>query len=292
MFVDTIFGSLEESANDQAPQMEGQPDQQAAQEPSQAPDQGEPQAQAPDTGQPDGSVDDGSQQGQPESSQFKSLEDLEKSYRELRSAYNRRDEEISQLRQQNQMLMAYLQQLMGSGFQQGQPQQQAPAQAQQQQVDPEQWFEELQRKGPEAVREIVNREVERQARELTVGLQQLLTPLFQHYQMSALREGIQTQLMQVAQKYPDVAQYTDEIEKAARENPNLLLLPNGVEMMYQIAKLRVMERQNQQQQSQVQKKAAQMPSTGASRPGPQPTPEDIIRQQVFGVAGSPQGIFG
>src|SRR5690606_21481929 len=144
------------------------------QEPSQAPGLETPQAQAPDTGQPEGSVDDGSQQGQPEvSGQFKSLEDLQRSYQELRSAYNRRDQAISQLRQQNQQLMAYLQQLMYSGYQQGQPQQQAPAQSQQQ-VDPEQWFEELQRKGPAAVQEIVNREVQRQAQELLVGLQQML----------------------------------------------------------------------------------------------------------------------
>lgn len=293
MITDTIFGSLEEgSANAPAPE-EGQPDQQIqSQEPSQAPEQGEPQSQAPDnTGQPQGSVDDPSQQGQPDG-QFKSPEDLARSYQELRSAYNRRDEEISQLRQQNQQLMAYLQQAMYAGYpQQGQPQQQAPAQAQEQQVDPEQWMEELQRKGPAAVQEIVNREVEKQARELGVGLQQLLTPLFQYYQVAQYRDGINAQIRQLAQKYPDAGQYADEMEKVAKENVNLLLLPNGAEMIYQAAKLRVLESQNRQQQSHAQKRAAQMPSTGASRPGPQPTPEDIIRQQVFGAVGKPQGIF-
>lgn len=293
MIADTIFGSLED-AHEPAPDGQGQPDQQT-QEPSQAPKLETPQAQAPDTGQPEDSVDDGSQQGQPEvSGQFKSLEDLQRSYQELRSAYNRRDQEISQLRQQNQQLLAYLQQLMYSGYQQGQPQQQAPAQSQQQQVDPEQWFEELQRKGPAAVQEIVNREVQRQAQELLVGLQQMLIPLYQQYQVSSMRENFNSQANQLVAKYPDAPKYAGEMTKLVQEQPHLVqlaMLPNGMEMLYQAAKLRVLESQNKEQQNQVQKKAAQMPSTGASRPGPQPTVEDIIRQQVFGASGSTKGIF-
>lgn len=297
MFTEAIFGfSEEESENQTAPQVEGQPEPQAQEpEPNQAPDTEGSQTQAPDTGQPqEVSVDVSSEQGQPDSGQqFKSAEDLEKSYQELRSAYNRRDEEISQLRHQNQQLMAYLQQVAYSGYQQGQPQQQqAPAQDSQQQVDPEQWFEELQNKGPAAIQEIVNREIQKQAQDLGSGLQQLLAPLYQHYQMSQLREGIQSQVQQVAQKYPDVAQYADEMEQVAKESPHLLMTPNGAEMIYKAAKLRALESQSQKTNTQVQKRAAQMPSTGASRPGPQPTPEDIVRQQVFGSTGTTQGIFG
>lgn len=294
-----VFGSGEMDPKDWTEGESTTPEPQA-----QAPQQGEPaqgqpvegnQAPQPSEGQPEPASEPVPQEGQPEPSQamlagkFKDPSELERGYKELEKTLGKQGDELSQLRQQNQQLYLYLQQMNN---QQQQPVQQPQPQAQEQ-TDPQAWFDELQRKGPAAVQEIVNREVERQARQLGEGIQQIVAPLYQHYQGQQLQDQVREQIHTAAQKYSDFGEYAQDAVAVVKENPMLLTLPDGAERAYREAKLRRLEQQNQQQVSSAQKRAAQMPSTGASRPGgQQKSAEDIIRERIFGTANNAPGVFG
>jgi hypothetical protein len=191
------------------------------------------------------------------------------------------------------------------------------------QIDREQWLESFYEKGPDAVTELARKvaddEIKRQTEDLNKSLQQLqeqqLAPLQQYVAWDQSTRNFGRQIQQAKQKYNDFDQYRPSIAQVIREMPELANRPDCMERAYQLAKAggfnqqqqqamqanqqapqQQMPVQNQQQQQQQgrQKQAARMPASTGTRPGnlQEPSPEDVIRDRVFGSGAERKGIFG
>lgn len=262
------------------------------------------------SGQPQQTPEGGpAQTGQPEADaevdwtfggQFKDPAALAKSYKEARAKLSQRDEEREALRQyalqaqmQLQQMAQYIQML------QMQPQQQPQSlQPDQQQagieLDSNRWLEDFYSRGPEAVLELVRGELDRQAQQLGMGLQQVLAPIQQFVQSEQQLRQEAMNIAQTAKKYPDFYEYEEELAQIFRDQPMLKLMPDGPETAYQMAKAQRSQKQAaqmQQQQTITQKQAARMPASTGSRPGVAKSIEDQIKESLFG-ADPKGGLFG
>lgn len=260
---------------------------------------GQPQAtpaSGPDqTGQPPADADQDWTFG----GQFKDPTALAKSYKEARAKLSQRDEEREALKQYALQTQAQMQQMAQYvQMMQMQMQQMQPGQQPQHgttDVDPNRWLEDFYSRGPEAVLELVRQEMNQQAQQLGMGLQQVLSPIQQFVQTEqTLRQEAQN-IAQTAKKYSDFYEYEQELAQIFQQQPMLKLLPDGPETAYQMAKAQrsqMQAAQMQQQHNINQKQAARMPASTGSRPGVPRSVEDQIRESIFGSEGSQGGIFG
>lgn len=249
-------------------------------------------------GQPVEGREEDTPSGEPQrlyAGKFDSPDKLEQSYEELQRKLGQQGNALGQMQQQYNQLLQYVQQMQVAQQTTPRTQQAEPAQ----QVDPGRFIEDLEARGPAVIEELVNRIVtQRWAQEgevLGQGIAQTLQPLYQHYMQSQLRESVQGQINSARSKHNDFDDYREDVKRIIGEQPQLLSLPTGVEVAYQMAKAQRGGQQTaaMQQMTAAQKRAAQMPSSGAGgRPQQQQiSPEDAIRQAVFGTPNS-QGVFG
>ncbi len=282
-------------------------------QPDQAPETVDPQPQdGPDKGHPDTDVG-AQQQGHPGeklwAGKYQTPEDLERSYEELQRKLGEQGQQLGTLQQQYQQLLAYLQQTQAvQGYQQ--PVAQHPAQKLREPepaISPDEFLDKLESEGPKVVEQlaerVARRRLEQEGQVIGQTLGQLLGPMYQHYMQAQLRENFQGQINSLKSKYQDFDEYRRDMFEVVKEQPALLMQSGGLELAYLAAKARKAQTVQQQvpqtaalqQAMDVTKKAAQMPSPTAGNAHRQQTklpPEEVIKRQIFGDPGQPQGIFG
>jgi len=283
-------------------------------QPDQAPETVDPQPQdGPDKGHPDTDVGAQQQQGHPGqklwAGKYQTPEDLERSYEELQRKLGEQGQQLGTLQQQYQQLLAYLQQTQAvQGYQQ--PVAQQPAQKLREPepaMSPDEFLDKLESEGPKVVEQLAERVarrlLEQEGQVIGQALGQLLGPMYQYYMQAQLREHFQGQINSLKSKYQDFDEYRRDMFEVIKEQPVLAMQSGGLELAYLAAKARKAQTVQQQvpQTAAIQqamntvKKAAQMPAPtagNASRQQAQPSPEEVIKRQIFGDPGQPQGIFG
>lgn len=179
----------------------------------------------------------------------------------------------------------------------------APAQPQQQgqqksdppeDEDPSEWLDNLYEKGPQVIREMINREARRIAEEvinqqasvLGQGLQQILGPVvqttaqIQHERMlNQAKSSFDEQVAQLKEQVEDFEEYAPQMIEIVRRNPHILYStdpqgkPNGIHMAYLVAKATA---EQSGTPTVTAKQAARMPSSTGSRiDNKQKDPADI-----------------
>lgn len=168
----------------------------------------------------------------------------------------------------------------------------APAQPQQQaqqksdppeDEDPSEWLDNLYEKGPQVIREMVNREARRIAEEvinqqagvLGQGLQQILGPVvqttaqIQHERMlNQAKSSFDEQVAQLKEQVEDFEECAPQMIEIVRRNPHILYStdprgkPNGIHMAYLVAKATA---EQSGTPTVAAKQAARMPSSTGSR---------------------------
>jgi len=282
-------------------------------QPDQAPETVDTHPQdGPDKGHPDTDVG-AQQQGHPGqklwAGKYQTPEDLERGYEELQRKLGEQGQQLGTLQQQYQQLLAYLQQTQAvQGYQQ--PAAQHPAQKLRElepAMSPDEFLDKLESEGPKVVEQLAERVarrlLEQEGQVIGQALGQLLGPMYQHYMQAQLREHFQGQINSLKSKYQDFDEYRRDMFEVIKEQPVLAMQSGGLELAYLAAKARKAQTVQQQvpQTAAIQqamntvKKAAQMPAPtagNASRQQAQPSPEEVIKRQIFGDPGQPQGIFG
>lgn len=203
---------------------------------------------------------------------FNSEDDLIKSYRELERKLGTRDEEKEWLRQQLDTTTRYLQALA--------PKLEQPQGEPEEPEDPAAWLEQFYERGPEAVDARVQAKLEQFERQL----QQQLAPVQQHL----MQEYYNQQALALANKHSDFRELAPTMSVIYEKYPQLAAMPNGMELAYQMAKTS----KPAEPSNNPAKQAARMPGSAGARTGKAQTPEDAIRESIFGTPGKPQGIFG
>ena len=168
----------------------------------------------------------------------------------------------------------------------------------------QQWLEQFYSKPRTALREIIRREFEREFYRQGQALGQILRPFVDFTQREMVVREYERRLGELRERHDDFDQVINEFREVLKENPQLAILPapapgqpDGLELAYQYAKLRKQAADVQQQpsapaQTEAQKKAARMPSSVGSRPAEgQKSPEDQIKEAIFGQANESQGVF-
>lgn len=282
-------------------------------QPDQAPETVDTHPQdGPDKGYPDTDVG-AQQQGHPGqklwAGKYQTPEDLERGYEELQRKLGEQGQQLGTLQQQYQQLLAYLQQAQAvQGYQQ--PAAQHPAQKLREPepaMSPDEFLNKLESEGPKVVEQLAERVarriLEQEGQAIGQALGQLLGPMYQYYTQAQLQEHFRGQIKSLKSKYQDFDEYRRDMFEVIKEQPVLAMQPGGLELAYLAAKARKAQTVQQQvpQTAAIQqamntvKKAAQMPAPtagNASRQQAQPSPEEIIKRQIFGDPGQPQGIFG
>lgn len=303
--LEPIFGLSDEDATG-VPEQQGDAPVGSEPEPNQTPQAGDQQITGPDQGHPD--QDAGTQpQGHSGGTRlwagkYQSPEELERSYQELQRKLGEQGQQLGQMQQQYQQLIAYLQQM------QTVPQQPQVNNGQTDEtMDPVQFVQELETKGPKVVEQLAERVarriLEQEGQALGQGLQQFFGPMYQYYTQAQLKDFYRGQVEELKSKYQDFSDYSDDMKQVLREQPTLLLMNGGMETAYLVAKARKAQSLQQQvpqtaamQQATTQmKRAAQMPSAsggGVRAQQQQTTPEEALKQAIFGDLNKPQGIFG
>lgn len=167
-----------------------------------------------------------------------------------------------------------------------------PAQPQQQEQqksdppedeDPSEWLDNLYQKGPQVIREMINREARRIAEEvinqqasvLGQGLQQILGPVvqttaqIQHERLlNQAKSSFDEQVAQLKEQAEDFEEYAPQMIEIVRRNPHILYStdpqgkPNGIHMAYLVAKATA---EQSGTPTVAAKQAARMPSSTGSR---------------------------
>ena len=243
--------------------------------------------------------------------QFENVEQLTEAYRAAERQLGGQGQapqpntEVEQLRQQLAMQQYQLQQ-MAQYFQAVQMQQAYQQPQQQQQIDPSEFLDQLYEKGPEAitplVQQVVQTELQRAGQDLGAQMGQFLAPVYRKMQADEVQASWNTQAERLMAEVDDFDDYRDEM-MAMFENPNtaqeLVALtrthPNGVYMAlrvaYDRAKANRLSQDGQAFQTEMRKHAARLGGSSGRITGVKQTPEDIIKQQIFGGS-SEGGIFG
>lgn len=243
--------------------------------------------------------------------QFENVEQLTEAYRAAERQLGGQRQapqpnaEVEQLRQQLAMQQYQLQQ-MAQYFQAVQMQQAYQQPQQQQQVDPSAFLDQLYEKGPEAitpiVQQIVNAELQRAGRDFGVQIGQMLKPVYQKMQTDETLANWNAQAERLMSEVNDFDEYREEM-MAMFESPNtaqeLVALtqshPNGIYMAlrsaYDRAKANRLSQDGQAFQTEMRKHAARLGGSSGRMTGVKQTPEDIIKQQIFGDS-QEGGIFG
>lgn len=168
----------------------------------------------------------------------------------------------------------------------------APAQPQQQaqqksdpteDEDPSEWLDNLYEKGPQVIREMINREARRIAEEainqqasvLGQGLQQILGPVvqttaqIQHERMlNQAKSSFDEQVAQLKEQVEDFEEYAPQMIEIVRRNPHILYSTdprgksNGIHMAYLVAKATA---EQSGTPTVAAKQAARMPTSTGSR---------------------------
>lgn len=225
---------------------------------------------------------------------YDTIEQAEEGFQNLNTAFGRQSQEVGALRQAVQQLYGILQQT----------QQQAQAPAQQQgdtSVDPAELWERLADDPQGAIAQIVTPIVEqRVAQERAIlgqAMQNMMSPV---QQMMQQQQAMQTekqleatfseQIREAASKYPDFGDYAEAMKAAIRQNPHLLMSPNGWDTLYKLAKFEAESTVDAKAKGQAQKKAARLPQTGA-RVTKQRSQNDELVEAALGPMES-RGIWG
>lgn len=206
---------------------------------------------------------------------FNSKDDIVKAYRELERKLGSRDDEKEGLKRQLELAAQYIQTL-AAGRQQAQEAPEAPKEPE----DPAAWLEQFYEHGPQAV----DARVQAKLAEFEQRLQQRLEPVQQHL----TQEYYNQQAMALAGKYSDFKELAPTMSVIYEKYPQLAGMPNGMELAYQMAK----GLKQTSPSPDPAKQAARMPGSAGARTGKAKTPEDSIRESIFGSPGTTQGIFG
>ena len=200
---------------------------------------------------------------------FKTVEDALKAYKELEKKLGRDAEEKAALRRELEQIRQLLQ-----------PKEQAA-----EGPDAEKWIESFMERGPEAVVEIV----ERVLAERLAPIQQYLT-----------QDWYQREAQRFMAAHPDAAEYREEMQRVLEEYPEIATHPKVYEIAYHIAKARRLEEKlpkvaeeakEEGKKAALEKAAARLPGSATRRAEKEKSPEEVIRETVFGAAGQPKGVF-
>ncbi len=199
---------------------------------------------------------------------FKSVADLAKAYKELERKLGQDAEEKAALRREIEQIRQLLQ----------------PKEAPPEEPDAEKWIEMFMERGPAAVRDVVE-EV----------LAEHLAPIQQHLK----QEWYVQEAQRFMAAHPDATEYRDEMQKVLEEYPEIATHPKVYEIAYHIAKARRLEEKlpkvaeeakEEGKKAALEKAAARLPSSAGRRAEKQKSPEEAIREAVFG-SGPPKGVF-
>ena len=176
----------------------------------------------------------------------------------------------------------------------------------------QQWLERFYGEPVRAVRDLIREEFERQWYRQGLALGQMLAPYVGYVNRQMLLEAMGNRVARFREAHPDLDEYQEEFLQVLRERPDLAARPPegdsdpGLEAVYQLAKARKLLAQANQQHGQTaaagqqaapttteaSKRAARMPApTGARTLTGQKSPEDEIREAIFGAANETQGVF-
>lgn len=248
---------------------------------------------SPDEGQEPETDEALQEEGEPEEEQeeqeeqlilgkFKSVDDLAKAYKNLEKKLGKDAQERKALQDE----MSQIRQLLMS--------QQAPQtkQPEEEDMNGDDFLTLLAEKGPKAIDE-------RTSRLINNMLQKQLEPINEFITQQYYNQQVQ----QTASKYKDFYDYKDDITEILSSNEYNWLVnqKNGIEVAYHLAKsMRSPEKiaavaeeaEEEGKKSVLAKQAARIPaSSGSKKTAPtKKAPEDLIREAVFGGAGS-KGIF-
>jgi len=223
------------------------------------------------------------------------------------------DPKLAELRNQNAMLQQQLQQMMGQQPRQGQP---APQQAQQGQAIPQNQPQEVENDGfdidndqfldefydnpgqtiQQTVEKLVDKKVEERENQRSKQQQQ------QMQQKQQIEKRIQGQVNQIKLANPqEFEQHRDQMEKIVRENPVYSMVPNGMQLAFNEAKLTNQnsgepqpQPQNQRQLAQnnnARKQVARMARNNNRTIKGKQSYEEQVTDNIFGE-GNNGGVFG
>lgn len=173
----------------------------------------------------------------------------------------------------------------------------------------QQWLERFYGEPTRAVRELIREEFQRQWYQQGQVLGQALAPYVSYIERQRVREAMAQRVARFRESHPDLDEYQEEFLQVLREHPDLAAYPpegdqdRGLERVYQLAKARkLLSQANQQSQPETvgpapaspeaNKRAARMPApTGARTLTGQKSPDEAIREAIFGTANEAQGVF-
>jgi hypothetical protein len=197
-------------------------------------------------------------------------------FKEVRKAF-------VQSRQENSQLAERLARLEGKLEGMSESKKSAAQETASEEEDPEEWVSQnLYAKGPQAIDERVRKVLSEESAKQRDTQDQ--------YNQEALR---------LSQKYDDFGDLVPDMKRVYNENPELAVIPGGMEKAYKLAKAeRVTSEEAKaakkaaKEKSTALKAAARMPAA-STRTGREtkPTPEDEIRKRTFGTQDT-QRVFG
>lgn len=219
------------------------------------------------------------EQGEPQEEQeklilgkFKSVEELAKAYKELEKKLGKDAEEKAALRKEIEEIRKLIT---------------GPKDAKEQKKEdsPEDWLERFYSEGPKLIQHMVSD-----------MLAQHLAPI----QQFMTQEYYNRQARELAAKYKDFADYVEDMEQIFNEYPEIASHPRGMEIAYRLAKANRLEAelpravekaQEEGKKAALEKQAARMPSSSGRKTEKAKSPEELIKESIFGGE-MPQGIFG
>lgn len=252
---------------------------------------------------------------------------LEEAYRQAEQELGKTSDvdkarwQLNAIRQENEQMKQYMNQLQQAYQQQIQqiqqqmqrgPQEQQQGQPQQQEEpNVDAWLDRLYRDGPKAVDELVqkrlqeiqNQEQQPQTKEASEEQQDPVKQVQQQWEQKQKVQKMQnfyaSQVNELQQKYgQDFENLRQKTAEIVRNNKYYAYMPNGFERAYLRAKresgakpAQPQQVSQQQQQNNVLKNAARMPGTTGRMPQQQMSQEDMVRQQIFGGQ-TKKGVFG